>query len=298
MLATFIPDHMIISMTTFLLALWLANRPSQKGRAMKTWQALLLALLSMGVASTNVVKIWIVDMMSRVGRTTWLKAVRHSLLYLLPLAIVAGAYYYQENTTQKEEEASARKMDNRRKAKSAEFIRDARRKAAIKEQQREKQVFDSKLFEWTDNSIDRLRTLKENVFGEGLILHEQHLMEDANKTRPVFVEYNHWGSYAVELLIVALFAAGLWCGRHERLMLTVTLLWLFDMLLHVVLSFAITDLYIMTAHWAYVIPIAVGYLLRSMKKRWQYSAIALVSLLTLYMYLHNVSLIAGYILSR
>jgi hypothetical protein len=84
-------------------------------------------------------------------------------------------------------------------------------------------------------------------------------------------------------------------GRREKFLWMVLSMFLFDMLLHVGLNFASADVYIMTAHWAFVIPIAVGYLI---KKRNILSLIAvlLVLCLTVFLWWHNLSLIANHIL--
>ena len=68
------------------------------------------------------------------------------------------------------------------------------------------------------------------------------------------------------------------------------------MLLHIVMRFALTDVYIMTAHWAFIIPIAIGYLL----KRTKHNAtshrclVALVCLLTCFLFVWNLRLIVGH----
>ena len=72
-------------------------------------------------------------------------------------------------------------------------------------------------------------------------------------------------------------------------------MFVFDMLLHVGLNFASADVYIMTAHWAFVIPIAIGYLMKKQTLVSQVSAIT-VSSLTIFLWWHNLSLIAHYIL--
>ena len=68
------------------------------------------------------------------------------------------------------------------------------------------------------------------------------------------------------------------------------------MLLHVVLGFGLNEVYIMTAHWIYVIPIAMGFLLRGLQGRWRTGMGIVVSLLTAYLFIYNVSLIAQYLL--
>lgn len=75
-------------------------------------------------------------------------------------------------------------------------------------------------------------------------------------------------------------------------------MFLFDMLLHVGLNFASADVYIMTAHWAFVIPIAVAYLVKrvSAKPIINTAVMSLVLFLTLFMLVHNMQIITKHIL--
>lgn len=300
MMATFVPDHMILSMTLLLLTLWLACREGEKDRPMKTWQALLMAFLTMGISTTNIVKIWLVDMISRIRRTSWLGAFTHSLLYFIPVGIIGSIFLWQQNTVKAEDDAMAKRIEQQRLKTDTLFAKEAKRKEAKSQVLGEKQVGDSKLFQWTDATVDRLPTVYENVFGEGLILHETHVLEDVNtvNARPVFVAYQNKLFYIVEAIIVTLFAAGVWCGRRHRLMWMLLAMMLFDAVMHLGFRFAIADIYIMTAHWAFIIPVSVAFLLRSVadKRQLRIGIIATVAAITLLLWWHNLSLIAHHIL--
>ena len=115
---------------------------------------------------------------------------------------------------------------------------------------------------WTDVTTPRWPSLVENVFGESIQLHEDHLLGDTLRSRPVIVKYNYWINYIVEILIVVLFLAGIWKGRRQRFLWMALAGMALDFFLHVGLGFGLNEVYIMTAHWAFVIPIATGYLLR------------------------------------
>ena len=51
----------------------------------------------------------------------------------------------------------------------------------------------------------------------------------------------------------------------------------------------------MTAHWAYVMPIAVGYLLVTQPQRRRTTAVATVALTTLWLWIYNAALIVKYL---
>ena len=102
----------------------------------------------------------------------------------------------------------------------------------------------------------------------------------------------------METLLVLLFLAGVWCGRHERIVWITMSMFLFDMLLHVGLNFANADTYIMTAHWAFVIPIATAFLLKAVRRHsWLNMAVLCAILfLTVFGWGHNITIIARHLL--
>ena len=300
MIITFFPDHMAVTLPLILLAIYLAGKAIRKRKPMPLWQSLPLAFIATGVTTTNIVKVGLADFFTQVGRKPFMKVCLHFLWYLIPLALLYGTYAYQMETTQKAEKEHAENIIKKKSEKSKAFAQRQKRDEARMKEIREKQIFDNPIVTNTEYHIDRLPSLVENVFGEGLILHEDYTLKDANREghRPVLVRYNHWWYYGVEAIIVVLFLAGIWCGRRERFMWMVFAMFLFDMLLHVGLNFASADVYIMTAHWAFIIPIAIGYL---MKKQSSHNALcimhyALIIMITLFLWWHNLSLIVKYIL--
>jgi hypothetical protein len=72
-------------------------------------------------------------------------------------------------------------------------------------------------------------------------------------------------------------------------------MFLCDMLLHVGLNFASSDVYIMTAHWAFILPISYAYLLKKAPIPLRLSALVLMFALTIFLWWHNLSLVAHHI---
>ena len=149
--------------------------------------------------------------------------------------------------------------------------------------------------DWTDATTSRFEPVVENLFGESIQLHKDHLLGDLLISRPVIVHYRSPLNYVVEATVVLLFAIGIWCGRRSRFFWLAMSFFALDMVLHVGLGFALNEIYIMTAHWIYIIPIAVGYMLKALPRRWSLGATALVMLLTAFLWVWNVSLIIEYL---
>lgn len=148
---------------------------------------------------------------------------------------------------------------------------------------------------WTDISTSRLWSVIENLFGESIQLHRDHLLEDEFRSRPMIIHYRSPLSYVVEALVVVLFVIGIWCGRRSKFMWLCFSFFALDMALHIGLGFGINEVYIMSAHWIYVIPIAAAFALKSAMQRWGSKAFFALTLLTIYLWVYNVSLIVTYL---
>lgn len=148
---------------------------------------------------------------------------------------------------------------------------------------------------WTDISTSRLWSIIENLFGESIQLHRDHLLEDEFRSRPMIIHYRSPLSYVVEALVVVLFVIGIWCGRRSKFMWLCFSFFALDMALHIGLGFGINEVYIMSAHWIYVIPIAAAFALKSAMQRWGSKAFFALTLLTIYLWVYNVSLIVTYL---
>ena len=297
MIILFFPDHMGISLPLLLLTIYLAGKALKQNKRFALWHSLPLVFFATGVTTTNLVKVGIADLFTQWGKIPFKKMVLHFMLYLIPLAVLYAAYSYQMETSQKQEEQRIVKIEKAKMKKDKKYAEKYKAGKQEYKERREQQILDIPIVTDTEYHIDRLPSLVENVFGEGLILHDTYTLKDANRGnhRPVLVTYSHWWYYAIEGLIVALFLMGIWIGRREKFLWMVLSMFLFDMLLHVGLNFASADVYIMTAHWAFVTPIAIGYLIKK-RNRLSYMTVLFVFGLTTFLWWHNLSLIANYIL--
>ena len=70
-----------------------------------------------------------------------------------------------------------------------------------------------------------------------------------------------------------------------------------DIFLHIILGFGIIEVYIMGAHWLFVIPIAITYLFKRIRqRRVLIGARLLITVLSLALMAYNLSLIIPYML--
>lgn len=290
MIATMVPDHFALSLPLLLLTLLIAGRKLKEGKPMKLWQSALLFFLTAGVTLTNGVKValaaWFVN-----GRKVF--AWRSIAAFVVPTLLLGAIYVWQQDAIVapqerkiKRIEAAVAKKDPARIAKLNEH------NDFVKQQNGEALTENVPLLEWSDITTDRWQSAVDNLFGESLQLHRDYLLEDVQQTRPVFVQYRSALNYVVEALLVVLLAVGAWTARREKFFLMVLAWFGFDMLMHMGFGFGLNEVYIMTAHWAFIIPIAAGYILRrsnSMAPR------VLVAALAVWLWAYNAAIVIGYL---
>ena len=108
--------------------------------------------------------------------------------------------------------------------------------------------------------------------------------------------YDYKLQYAVPLAVMLLFALGIWAGRRGRL-IHLCLAWFsIDMMLHMVLGFAILEIYIMSLHWMFFIPIALAFLLKSTAGNVRTGLRSLLLALAVYLWIYNGWLIGEYMI--
>ena len=190
-----------------------------------------------------------------------------------------------------EEIAQKAKNDSIQKAKQL-ARNEARKKRGPKQGA---PIMKGEFMNWTDATSSRTLSIVENLMGESIQLHQDYVLQDELRHRPMFVNYRYAFNYIVEALIIILFLAGIWAGRKSRYLWLVMSYFSLDMLLHIGLGFGLNEVYIMSGHWIYALPIAIGFLLK--ETRHQRYSLCLKSLLLtigLFLLIYNGILIIGY----
>jgi len=307
LISVFVPDHFTLSMLLLLVTLYISGVCIRKGREFLWWQSAILFFITAGVTLSNGVKIFLTGFF--VNLKDFFRPKYLLLAVILPAALLWGVavWEYRTFTLPKEKARAEQKVQKaaKLKARVARMTPDEREKFEQKKARREvvlrrqaaktgKPMENYGFLKWTDISTSRWQTTYENLFGESLQFHKDYFLEDVLVRRPVFVSY-HWTlSYVVEALILLLFVAGVWCGRKSRFLWLCLSCFAFDMFIHIILGFGINEIYIMTPHWAFVLPIATAYLFRCVKTRWLR---IIVFLLTIYLLAYNGYLLTDFLLS-
>lgn len=292
MTAAIVPDHFALSLPLLLLALLMTGRHLQRGTRFTWLQQALLFFLTAGVTLTNGVKIALAAWMVNGKKVFSWKSI---LSFVVPTLLLGAVFVWQQEAIIKPQEQRIKHIEAAvAKKDPARIERLKTHDAFVKKQNGEALTKDVPLLEWSDMTTSRIRSVVDNLFGESLQFHKDHLMEDVQQTRPVFVSYGSVLSYVVEALIVLLLIAGAWVARRQRFFLIVATWFGFDMLMHLGFGFGLNEVYIMTAHWAFIIPIAAAYLLRQRQDAWLRFAVAA---LTVWLWAYNGTVLVEYLLT-
>ena len=283
MVAVAVPDHFAFSQCLLLLTLYVAGLRLRQGRPLPGWLTALLFVATAGVTLTNGVKVFMAQWMA-CGRRFF--GWRNLLLAVaLPSALIVGACFYVGEVPKYRTEADLERQN----------AQLARLKMPQHHDRGGEPFAREGFLSLTDATTPRLNVVVENLFGESVQLHSDHLLGDVWIDRPVIVRYRWAANYAVGLALVLLFAWGAWCGRRSRL-LWLCLAWFgFDMALSLGLGFGITEIYIFAPHWLFVVPVAMAFAFKASAGRRLSALRAAVLALALWLWAYNGTLFVGYL---
>lgn len=321
MLTVMVPDHFNLTLCMMMITLYIAGRRLKNRHLMKIWQTVLLFFFTAGVSLNNGIKIFLAVLFTN-GRKMFRP--RFMLLaVLLPSALIWGIAVaeFQTWAAPMEKVAKERQKAKEQQLRDSLFqvcadslhsqdtalirrcVKQRVQRMAVEKYRRNHAnpkigdpMSKKGFMAWTDATTDRWDSMVENLFGESIQLHRACLLQDILKdNRPMIIPYELDYYYWIEALIAALFVAGIWCGRRSKFFWLVFSWFVFDMLIHVVLGFGINEVYIMTAQWAFVIPIAIACLFHRLSSWLLWVLRAIVLTLMLYLATYNGTLIVNYL---
>lgn len=338
MLSCIVPDHFVISMMILLLALYISGRRMKSGNTFTVWQTVLYFTLTAGVSLNNGLKVFLANLF--VNRSRFFKPSNLLLGVIIPSALLWGfckweyrIFVWPEETAKhkvlakqraekKKHDAELRLQEAREDsvlrakgdtitllARQSAKKAEAHKSAEAKKKRGPRQgapIAHGQFSRWTDITSSRLDAIVENLFGESIQLHQGYLLGDVMRSRPMVVRYKCAGAYIVEAFIVLLFLIGIWIGRRSRFLWLVLSFFGMDMALHIGLGFGINEVYIMSGHWIYAIPISIAYLFKDngaqskaespMWIRTRYVLPRVIFVISVYLLLYNSISIASYLL--
>ena len=316
MVATMVPDHFVLSMMMLLLTLYVAGRQIRNGEKMGRLQTIWLFIFTAGISLNNGIKVFLANWFVNGKRffhplnlllavvvpavLLWLFCRWEYKTFVLENEKARHALKIQQRKEKKEKEIALRKAaaqaDSIRKSQGDTIPVGTRKTVKKRAPYTGKPIGKGEFLRWTDITTSRWDTTVENLFGESLQLHEQYLLGDVFRRRPIIVRYDHWWNYAVEAVVVLLFLVGIWCGRRSRFLWLTLSFMATDMALHMGLGFGINEIYIMSPHYLFALPVAMAFLLRCQQGKGLLAVRVLVLLLTVYLWVHNGILLTEYML--
>ena len=297
MTAVMVPDHFCWSIFLLTMTLYLSGMALKRHRRLSTRVLSLLAVLTGGVTLSNVAKTWLSGWFVN-GRCFW--RVKSLLaIVALPCALFAASCLWQIKTIEEPQSVVDKHIGEKALARSSELRKANEAHKKWMSAVRHKPLTDKPFLSWIDTSTPKGESIVENLFGESIQMHTTHTLGDMCVDRPMIVKYDHAWNYIIEALIVLLFAAGVFFGvRSGDKFFRMCLSWFgLDMFLHLVLGFGLNEVYIMGAHWLFFIPISMAYMLMRLQGRTQLCLRAVITLLTLYLWAYNGTLMVNYMVN-
>ena len=327
MLASMVPDHFVMSQFCLLLTLWISGEKLKKRSALNMWQTIVIFLFTAGVSLNNGLKVFLAALVTR--RRRFFKPLYILFAVIIPACIIWSFARWEYSTWEApkyraRQEQKARVQQQRTEnirrhvidslkqvngkepdsVKAAQEVnRIIRQRAIAKYRHDHKQIWNKntgkpfmkgEFMGWTDKTTSRWDVGVENLFGESIMFHENYLLGDVLRNRPVILRYVNWFNYVVEGLLILCFLLGLWVGRHHLFMWTAMSIFLMDMTLHMGLGFGINEIYIMSPHYMFALPVVFAYLLKNIAPRWHRPATILIALMACYIFIWNVIMLTEY----
>lgn len=329
-LSSFAPDHFVLSQCCLLLTLWLSGDMMRRGSALSLWQTVCLFTLTAGISLNNGLKVFLAAFFTRHRSFFHWRFLLFAVI--LPSALIWGVARWEYKTWQWPKEMARHEVKMRKDREAAERIRHQvadtitdKSKAAIEKEVKRirnerakakyradhkkiwnknsgKPIVKGEFMNWTDKTTSRTDAAVENLFGEAIQLHTDHALGDVFRSRPVVVRYSglwQYANYAVEAVTVLLFLVGIWYGRRSRFFWMAMSFFAMDMALHMGLGFGINEIYIMSAHYLFVMPIAMAYVMKHLAQHEKAlrGVTILAGTLALWCLIWNMSVVCNYFAS-
>ena len=296
LIPTMVPDHFVISLMLLSLTLYITGKKMKKGQLLTAWQSLVLTFFTAGMATSNGVKTLLAGLFTNGKKVFTCKFI--SIGVVLPLLLLLGIQQSQYYLLEVPQQAVVRHIESETLKKNPQKVlehkkqRDEWQRAHLGQP-----VGDGVITKLMDVSTPRVPTIVENFFGESIQLHQRSLLKDVSWERPIFVEYNWSLNYIIEAFVVLLFIVGIVFSYKQRFFKMLLAWFACDLTLHLILGFAVTEVYIMTSGWAFIIPVSYGYLLKQLSMEWlKLMRVALI-MLTIYLWIYNAGQTFYYLMS-
>lgn len=291
MVSMLVPDHFCWSLFLLTMTLYLAGMAMKERRRLSSWTIGILGFLTGGVTLSNIAKTYLAAWFVN-GKKVF--AWKNMTAMIVPAVLLIGIAYVIQTEIREPQFAVDKSIEVKSYAKdSLQQRKDSIHHAWVMAHTGTP-MKEEGFWKWTDMSTSRSDALIHNMMGESIQLHDSYLLDDMCVNRPTIVKYNYAFNYVIEGIIALLFVMGIIAGiRHKFFLLVLS--WLgFDIVVHFVMGFGLSEMYIMACHWIFIIPIAIAYLMKSLTPSKQMILRGITLLLTLYLWAWNGYLVFSY----
>lgn len=275
MLMIVVPEHFPFSMFLLITLLYIAGCKIKNKQLFSNWNIIILYILIAGITITNGIKVILSFLfVNGINSNLWKKII---VLFVLPtifMFTLAGLGIKLTKDTPFSRKVIAEKyekttriirpcIDESKELFSVEELVEFENKirnSKNKDEKSQKNLISTYKSFIKENSSHHsfIKVITCNFFGESLQFHRKGFLND----RMIYGLYKNPINHIVQftLLFVALW--GLILGWKDKFLRLCLSFFAFDFTLHIIFGFAFSEVYIMTPHWAFFIPICIGYLFK------------------------------------
>lgn len=305
MIMIVVPEHFPFSMLLLITTLYISGCKMKKKTVFSKWEIVLLYIFTAGITITNGLKV-VFSFFGVNGKKalSFKNIINLFLIPLLFLFLVAFCgvqltqnYPFSRFTLAKNYHESTlllkphidKSKENFSIEDLAKFENNLKKKSNSDNYSAPNFLLNYKNFIKENSShIGFFKVIFCNFGGESLQFHAKQMLKD----RKIYGLYDNPFNYIAQMLLLIMVCYGIYLGRNDRFMKLCLSFFIFDFILHIVFGFAFQEVYIMTPHWAFFIPICIGYLFKYGNRIKLIRSV--VSCLTLFLLLYNGFLFIKY----
>lgn len=288
------PDLFVFSLFFLILSAYIFGKAITRKHEVEWYKTGLLYIVTTGITLTNGAKILLGMLFSNGKKAFKMKNIL--LTFILPSALIFGGAMLQYYKLYLPKQRTDNNIVKQKKKEDPELIA---RKDSIARFMTARvngvPKSDIMYLNLINTDVNHIEGTVEWFWGESIQMHQDYLLEDIAKGRPLTIHYRYWWNYAINGFVAILFLLGIWTGRHKKLILMLLSWFSIDILIHIILGFGLNEGNIYGCHWMFFIPIAIACLYTTKNKYLGKFLSFAIPILTLYLWGYNGFLLIGHV---
>ena len=304
MLMIVVPEHFPFSMFMMITTLYVSGKKIRNKRHFYNWEIIILYCITAGITITNGIKVFFAYFVVNGTKTFFSKIIKLFVIPLFfmclvaliiaqlsknkPMGMAILSSKYEESTKSLKSEVDTSKVllfsrdlveiDDRIHSLNNSTTNSTGNLLSIYR----------RVILYNSSHHSFIKVITCNFFGESFQFHRKGFLND----RMIYGLYKNPINHIVQFTLLFMALWGLILGWKDKFLRLCLSFFAFDFTLHIIFGFAFSEVYIMTPHWAFFIPICIGYLFKYGKNLKLIRTVAII--LTAFLLSYNGFLLIRY----